>query len=96
MDVIGNMQYLPGTNFRCPGGGPAGGGLTKRSCRASSDDDPPVVYEVTLVEDDPSTVLWVRADASDATDEAAAEFLGYVADLSLEDMDPMNAEVWVD
>jgi len=26
MDVIGYMQYLQGTDFRCPGGGPAGGG----------------------------------------------------------------------
>ena len=32
MDVIGYMQYLQGTNFHCPGGGLAGGGLTKRVC----------------------------------------------------------------
>jgi hypothetical protein len=51
--------------------------------------------EVTLVEDNSSTVLWVRADALEATDEAAAEFLSYVADLSLEDIDPLNAETWV-
>jgi len=36
----------------------------------------------------------VRADARDASDEAA-EFLSYVADLSLEDIDPLNAETWV-
>jgi hypothetical protein len=28
-----------------------------------------------------------------ATDEAAAEFFGYVVDLSLEDTDSLNAEV---
>lgn len=28
MDVIGYLQHLPGTNFRCPGGGPAGGAFT--------------------------------------------------------------------
>ena len=96
MEVIGEVQYLPDSAFRCPGGGPGGGGLRKRVCRSSSGDDPPVIYEVTLVEDNPSTVLWVRADARDATDEAAAEFLGYVARLSLEDTDPLNPETWID
>jgi hypothetical protein len=96
MEVIGHMQYLPGTAFRCPGGGPAGRGLHKRTCESSSDDDPPVIYEVTVVEENPSTVLWVRADARDATDDAAAEFLSYVARLSLEDTDPLNAETWID
>lgn len=94
MDVIGYMQHLPSTNFRCPGGGPAGGGLHKRVCTSSSAEDS-TVLEVTLVEDNPSTVLWVRADALEATDEAAVEFLSYVADLSLEDIDPLNAETWV-
>jgi hypothetical protein len=95
MDVIGYLQYLPGTKFHCPGGGPAGRGLHKRVCRSSSGDDPPVVYEVTLVEDNPSTVLWVRADVRDATNEESAEFLSYVARLSLEDTDPLNPEAWV-
>jgi hypothetical protein len=96
MDVIGYLQHLPGTNFRCPGGGPAGGGLHKRICTSSSGDDTPVVYKVTVVEENPTTVLWVRADALEATDEAAAEFLSYVADLSLEDIDPLNAETWIE
>ena len=94
MDVVGELQYLQGTNFRCPGGGSAGGGLQKRVCASSSADDS-AVLEVTLVENNPSTVLWVRADARDATDEAAAAFLSYVADLSLEDIDPLNADTWV-
>ena len=94
MDVVGELQHLPGTNFRCPGGGPAGGGLTRRVCTSSAAEDS-VVLEVTVVEDNPSTVLWVRADTLEATDEAAAEFLSYVADLSLEDLDPLNAETWV-
>jgi hypothetical protein len=94
MDVIGELQYLPDTKFRCLGGRPDRGRY-RRVCQSSSDDDPPVIYEVTLVEDSPSTVLWVRADARDASDEAAAEFLSYVADLSLKDLDPLNAETWV-
>ena len=44
------------------------------------------------MEENPSTVLWVRADARDATDEAVAEFFSYVARLSLEDTDPLNAD----
>lgn len=47
------------------------------------------------MEENPSTVLWVRADARDATDEAVAEFFSYVARLSLEDTDPLNADTWI-
>lgn len=99
MDVIGELQYLPGTNFRCPGPSPDRGlykrVFTSSSKDGSSEDDPPVVYEVTVVEEDPRTVLWVRADARDATDAAVAEFFSYVARLSLEDTDPLNTETWV-
>jgi hypothetical protein len=94
MDIVGELQYMPGTNFRCPGAGPTRG-LTKRTCTSSSDDDPPIVYEVTILEDDPSTILWVRADIRNASDETAAEFLSYVARLSLEDTDSINPETWV-
>lgn len=93
MDVIGELQYLPGSEFRCPGATPDRG-RTKRTCTSSSEDDSSVL-KVTVLEEDPSTVLWVRADARDATDEAATEFLSYVADLSLENTDPLNAETWV-
>jgi hypothetical protein len=78
-----------------PWAGPASGGLHKQVCTSSSDDDPPVVYEVTVLDDDPSTVLWVRADALEATDEAVAEFFSYVARHSLEDTDPLNADTWI-
>lgn len=94
MDVIGYLQYIPGTNFRCPGVNPAGGGLYKRVCRSSSDEDS-AFYEVTVVEEDPQTVLSVVATAQDAPDDEAAEVLGYVASLSLEDAAAIDAEAWV-
>ena len=94
MDVIGELRYVPGTAFRCPGGGPAGGGdLSKRACRSSRPDDS-AVYEVTLVEDDPKTVVSVTATASDASEDEAAEVLGRVAELSLRAA-PIDAESWV-
>jgi hypothetical protein len=95
MDVIGYLQYLPGSNFRCPGGGPAQGGLYSRSCTSSSDEESPITYEVTLVKEDPSTVRSVTANAYDASDDDAADFFSYVAELSLEDRDPMNPETWM-
>ena len=98
MDVIGELQqYIPGTNFRCPGGAPAGGGnLSKRSCRSSRADDSSAVYEVTLVEDDPPSVVSVTAIASDASDEEAARVLGRVARLAVGDSGPLDSEAWVD
>lgn len=49
-----------------------------------------------MVGDDPRTIRSVTASAYNAPDDAgAAEFLGYVAGLALEDTDPINAEVWV-
>jgi hypothetical protein len=94
LDVASSLQYFPGTDFRCSRTGPDRD-LKKHTCRSSTDDDPPVVYEVTVAEDDPLTVLWVEATARDATEEEAAEFLSYVARLSLPERDPVNAEAFV-
>jgi hypothetical protein len=95
MDVIGYLQHLPGSNFRCPGAGPAQGGLLSRSCTSSSDDEPPVVYEVTLVEENPSVVRSVTANAYEASDDNVADFFTYVAELSLQDTGSMNPETWM-
>lgn len=94
MDVIGYLQYAPGTNFRCPGGF-SDKGLIKRICTSSSSDDA-AVYEVTLIEENPAAVLWVQATARDASDDAAAEVFGYVASLSLGGKSSLNSEAWVD
>ena len=55
-----------------------------------------VTHEVTVIGDDPLTVLWVRATVRGATEEEAAEFFGYVAQLSLQETDdPLDPEAWV-
>lgn len=95
MDLIGYLQYMPGTNFRCLGASPAQGGLYSRSCTSSSDEEPPVVYEVKLVEENPSAVRSVTANAYDASDDDAANFFTYVAELSLQGTRPMNPETWI-
>jgi hypothetical protein len=58
MDLIGTLQYLPSTNFSCPGPTPDQG-LYRWTCTSSRRDDP-AVYEVTVVEESPSSVLWVQ------------------------------------
>jgi hypothetical protein len=54
------------------------------------------LYEVTLVEDDPDTVLSVVATAHDVIDDEAAEVLGDVARLAVGGLGPLNAETWVE
>ncbi len=95
MDVIGELQYIPGTTFRCPGGEPTGDGrLSKRTCRSFRPGDP-AVYGVTVLADAGATVS-VAATASDAPDEEAAGVLGRVAALALADLDPLDPEAWVE
>ena len=94
IDVIGYLKYLPNTDFRCGGLSPDRG-PTKRVCSSSpSSDDSGASYEVTVVSKT-STVLSVEATIYDATEAEAAEFLVYVAKLSLKGADPVNAEAWV-
>jgi hypothetical protein len=93
MEVIGYLQYVPGTDFRCPGGDPAGRSLTKRVCTLSATDGP-AVYEVSFLMDR-AVVVAVVATASEASEDEAAEVLGYVARLSLEEASPIDAEAWV-
>ncbi len=96
MELIGRLPYIPGTNFRCPGGTPYQGTLTKRTCRSSTDSDPPVVYYVTILEESPNTVVSVQAVARNTSDEEATGFLAYVAGLSLKNAAPsLDARSWV-
>jgi hypothetical protein len=57
-----------------------------------------ITHDVTVVGDDPLTVLWVRATVRGATEEeeaAATEFFGYVASLCLQETDdPLAPEAW--
>jgi hypothetical protein len=95
MDVIGYLQYMPGSNFRCLGASPTQGGLYSRSCTSSSNEEPPVIYEVKLVEENPSAVHSVTANAYDTTDDDAADFFTYVAEHSLQGTGPLNPETWI-
>jgi hypothetical protein len=88
MEVIGSLQHVPGTEFRCPGGSP-----NRRVCTLSSTDGP-AVYEVTFFKDGVA-VFAVVVTAYDASEEEAARVLGYVARLSLEGASPVDAEAWV-
>jgi|SRR5215207_3692784 len=95
MDVIGYLQYVPGTNFRCLGAS-LERRLLRRTCLSPSEEDL-AMYEVTLAEDNPDTVLSVVATARDATDEEAAEVLGDVARLAVGGLvGPLDAETWVE
>ena len=88
MEVIGYLQYVPGTDFHCPGGSP-----NKRICTLSSTEGS-TLYEVSFLKDG-AAVFAVVATASDASEDEAAAVLGYVARLSLEDASPIDAEAWV-
>lgn len=94
MDVRGFLNGSPPDRiaFDCPGTVPGGGLITWR-CTSTSGG--PAAYEVKIVGDDPRTIRSVTATAYNAPDDAAAEFLSYVASLAVEETDPINAEVWV-
>ena len=88
MEVIGYLQYVPNTNFRCPGGS-----LNKRVCTLSATEGP-AVYEVTFHKDGPA-VFAVVATATDASEDEAARVLGYVGRLSVGHLGPLDPEAWV-
>jgi hypothetical protein len=98
MVILGNLKHFPVEGrFVCRGpvpGDEAGSNLWM--CSASAEKQSPA-YEVTVVGDDPRTVLWVRATVRGATEEEASEFFGYVAELCLRATDdPLNPDAWVD
>ncbi len=96
-DVLGNLYRFPvGGRFVCRGpvpGDEAGSNLWV--CSAPPARQPPT-HEVTVVGDDPRTIFSVEATVRGASEEAAAEFFAYVAELCLEDTDPLNPEAWVE
>jgi hypothetical protein len=96
MDVLGNLYRFPVEGrFVCRGPVPGDeAGTNLWVCSVPSAGEPPS-HEVTVVGDDPRTVLWVRAPVRGASEEEAAEFFAYVAGLCLQDADPLNPEAWV-
>jgi hypothetical protein len=98
MEVIGNLEQLDAEGgFVCDGPVP-----TTDDARGSiwvcsaPEDDLPGTYELIVVGEDPTTILWVAATARGVSEEQAAEFFSYVASHCLQEKDPLNPEAWVD
>jgi len=64
------------------------------SCAAKAHDGR-TSYDVSLVGDDPLTILSVTATLHGASEESAASFFSYVASLCLRDTDPLKPEAWM-
>lgn len=96
MDVIGFLQYGPGGDaFVCSGPMSGRGDTTVWECRSAPEGGPPA-YEVRVTGDGPLSIFSVEATVYDATQEEAAEFLGYVGSLSFEEPEPVNVRAWVE
>jgi hypothetical protein len=97
MDVLGQLYRFPlrGGRFVCRGPVPGKEpGSNLWACSVPSREGE-ITHDVTVVGDDPLTVLWVRATVRGATEEEAAEFFGYVGSLCLQGTDdPLDPEAW--
>ena len=95
MDVIGSLQYGPGGDaFVCSGPIAGSGDTTVWECRSAPGGGPPV-HEVRVTGDGPLSIFSVEATIYNATQQKAADFLGYVGSLSFENPEPVNARAWV-
>jgi hypothetical protein len=98
MEVIGNLEHFDAEGgFVCDGPVPttddARGSMWV--CSAPG-EELPETYELTVLGEDPATVLWVVATTRGVSEEEAAEFFSYVASLCLQEGDPLNPEAWVE
>jgi hypothetical protein len=96
MDVLGNLYRFPvDGRFVCRGPVPGDEAGTNLWVCSTPSARTPATHEVTVVGDDPRTVLSVEATVRGTSEEEAAEFFAYVAGLCLQDADPLNPEAWV-
>ena len=96
MDVIGHLRHFRVEGgFVCNGPTPTEGSGTVWVCSAP-EGKLPGIYELTILGEDPLTVLWVKATVRGVSEEQAAKFFSYVASLCLQDTDPLNPEAWVE
>jgi hypothetical protein len=94
MDVIGNLEHFRAEEgFVCDGPTPTDG-RSMWACSAPG-GELPGTYQLTVVGEDPATVLWVAATARGVMEKQAAEFFSYVADLCLQETNPLNPKAWV-
>ena len=95
MEVIGNLKHFAtDVDFRCKGPTVTEGDNILWSCAANTRGGRGS-YDVTLVGDDPLTIFSVTATVHGVSEETAASFFSYVADLCLQDTDPLNPEAWM-
>jgi hypothetical protein len=95
LDVIGNLEHFRAEEgFVCDGPAPTDG-RSMWVCSAPG-GELPGTYKLTVVGEDPATVLWVAATAHGVMEEQAAEFFSYVAGLCLQETDPLNPKAWVE
>jgi hypothetical protein len=95
MDVIWNLRYFANdVDFRCKGPTVTEGDNIHWSCAANMRGRRGS-YDVSVVGDGPLTIFSVTATAHRVSEERAASFFSYVADLCLRDTDPLNPEAWM-
>jgi hypothetical protein len=95
MDVIGNLKYFAtDADFRCTGPTVTEGDNILWSCAANTRGRRGS-YDVSLVGDDPLTILSVTATVRGVSEERAASFFTYVAGHCLGNTDPLNPEAWM-
>ncbi len=91
-------SHLAERGLSCEGPTPRGETMSSWECRASSDAEG-IEREVSIVGQDPERVRSITATVSGdgrmPPEEAAADFLGFVAVLPYEGADPAQAKQWV-
>ena len=96
LDVVGYLQYGPGGDaFVCSGPIAGRGDTTVWECR-SAPGGGSTVYEVRVTGDGPLSIFFVEATIYNATQQEAADFLGYVGSLAFEEPEPVNVQAWVE
>ena len=95
LDVVGYLKYGPGGDaFVCSGPIAGGGDTTVWKCRSAPEGGSPV-YEVRVTGDGPLSIFSVEATIYNATQQEAADFLGYVGSLASGEPEPVNVRAWV-
>lgn len=96
MDVVGYLKYGPGgESFVCSGPISGQGETTVWECKSTPGGGPPA-YEVRVTGDGPLSIFYVEATIYGASEEQAANFLGYVGSLAFEEPEPVNVRAWVE
>ncbi len=91
-------SHLAQHGLNCEGPSPRGETMRSWECKAPSDAEG-IEREVSIIGQDPDRIRLVTAtvsrDDEAPPEEAAADFLGYVASLSYEGANPAQARRWV-